>query len=188
MYMIVEWPGRKPLQVMTTPEQHAFWKWFLDEKAHRIEILKKYTRQSQDWNADFTPSSLRPLMRWFIRVASSAYADRIKAGQAPEDAARWDGTWLRSNYDPSPLTISIAFDIAIYLGEMIIRTEPGAQWVHCVRPKNSAYYGQPCLKGVRPWLWSPMPSCVGLAGRIISDQVDEGALDEIYASMAKNAQ
>lgn len=182
MYKIVEWPGGKALQKLSGPEQRAFWDWFISVKDHRVRTLEEYVCEDRPWMADFEPDSLLALCDWFGKIAESEYSERVGRAIPAEDAATWEGTWLRNRYKPSVKTLSIAFDIAIYLGDVIIRHLPNTRWVHCTRPKRYVHYGQPCIEGLRISPWSPMFVCVGLAGRILARDWSEDALVEIYRS------
>lgn len=112
----------------TKDELKLYGIWFKENKDNRIKHLIetiKATSSFEDWNADFTPNSLKELGRWFyenletVKLTEEQYLN--KRLQIP-DYIQID------DWDLSIKTRSIIVDIGFYFGEVFIHTHKGLEW------------------------------------------------------------
>ena len=127
-----EWPKK---------EVRAFGKWFMENRYHRIDVLRDHVRRDPDfanWEADYSPESLKPLSHWFeknITTEPMPEEEIIKWTEILKDKGS-AATWRISKESET-----LIFDTSIYFGEIILR-QFGLEWEQYINTtRNNIEYG-----------------------------------------------
>ena len=148
-YMLIQPPmDLLTFHEKTKPELKRYYEWFMGEIPGRIRVLETFVREDpfySNWSADYSRESLIGLGEWFvgqigIRSAGRDEVETIrKSLKFPVDIPDWD---------LDPKTISLCFDIGMYLGEVILRNKESAHWGVYLARKRDVNYGQPAVIGL----------------------------------------
>ncbi|MFO7697602.1 MAG: hypothetical protein R6X16_10670 [Anaerolineae bacterium] len=146
-YNEIELPFYGSVVDLSLAEARRYASWYHEQTPVRIAILEAAVRSTpgyEDWRADGTPDSLRVLGKWFSeRVERRELTEqeianaRIKAG---ERFAACVETWVLTRR-----TLSLAYDIGMYLGAVMVRAMPHLRWTLVEKGKRNADYHQPVL-------------------------------------------
>ncbi len=180
-YSLVQPPFTLKFREMTKDQLQEYARWFHDSIPERINaltsaILTTYT--FCDWQPNLTPDSLKPLGDWFAQVVEL----RKRSAEEIEDV-RAKLTFL---IDVPPIeltnrTFSIAFDIGMYFGSVVVTNVQGARWDVDVKHKRSADYGQPIIiTGLGNPSLNPIRIAVTLAYGLADGTRTGGRLREVY--------
>jgi hypothetical protein len=130
---------------MSKKELRDYYNWFQKAIPERIDELDSAVRSSdgfEDWRSGYTPSSLNPLGNWFATQVQ--YRPRTEE-EMQEIAIQ--SPFPRSNQVMTNRTISLAMDIAMYFGQVLLRNHPSLRWEQPFGSKKYIDYGQPVLAG-----------------------------------------
>ncbi len=132
-----------------TPKQAGeYFKWFKSEIPYRLELLWEYIQGDfpEIRIGNFSPESLVLLWKWFEtkieQVPMSGKEIEYQVAKYPqwiEDEIRKESTKY------TDITLSLALDIAIYLGEMIVKNYPYLYWGYRTKPKNEFSANRPVI-------------------------------------------
>lgn len=102
------------------------------------------TSEFSEWEANFREDSLPRLADW-LHIALEATDTSGKKWRAPiplhlcnQNPPLWDLT------DASR---EIIVAVGMYYGEIMVRQNPGVSWMHFLKSKSMADYGQPVISG-----------------------------------------
>lgn len=147
-YPLVAPPVAQPLSELPRKELLAYARWFLESIPARVDALRQVVRATpgrEAWSADSSVESLAPLGLWFetqveVRPRSPEELAEIRAGlRFPVDVSENTLTYR---------TLSIAFDIGMYFGLVILKNVPGTSWKQEFRGKKSNVdYGHVVIRG-----------------------------------------
>ena len=146
-YEIIQPPFTLKFREMPKPDLRAYNHWFFGVMPGRITGLEEEVRRSPaqaQWRADFTPDSLETLGQWFegqveVRTKTEQETEDLKAKLTfPIDVA---GEQLTNR------TFSLAMDIGMYFGQVILKNLSGTKWDQPLRNDKFADYGQPVIMG-----------------------------------------
>ncbi len=120
------------LRQASKKEAEACFEWFIQVKDERIKVLEKAVQTTpgfKSWRADYTPNSLSLLSKWFNSVVASRpmTPEEIKEEENKllpqfKDIIQIDTKTLSSQ------TVSICFDVGIYVGECLKNKLSHLQW------------------------------------------------------------
>ena len=142
-----------------TPKQaKEYFKWYMEEIPHRLTLLWNYIYQDcpEIKAFDFSPEQLIPIWEWYeskikqVLMTDKEIEDEVK--QFPE----WLESHIRKNTKKfTDETLSLALDISIYLGEVVIRHYPHLRWDYRIRPKRDFSVYRPVIDGLncKKTLW-----------------------------------
>lgn len=178
MYPLIKTPifSTKDFIDFTKDEAKEYFQWFLSTKDERIKILEAHAQLLYpQWKADHTKFSLIELYQWFKgQIAYRAMSDEEK--QAIK--VQLSTTPLLANVIPIPeatftdTTVTICFDVGIYLGQTLIRHDESLTWTYVMKPSRYIYFAQPVIakKEVRVHL-NPRAVIEVLAGKILDNDI-----------------
>jgi hypothetical protein len=181
-YSNIQPPFTLEFREMAKEDVKAFGNWFLDIMPSRLAILAaavQETRGFKKWKPDRTPASLGALGKWFAQQVETepSTAEEIEEIRRnlvfpidiPED-------------DLTIRTFSLAMDIGMYLGEVVVSNVPGAKWQQLrTGTKNDADYGYVLIvmpKALLPM--NPVSLAVTLAYGVARGRRGADALAELY--------
>ncbi|RYG90066.1 hypothetical protein EU803_15755 [Loktanella sp. IMCC34160] len=114
---------------MSKQELIEYRSWFEASLPPRLGLLKELVRSSRkyrNWVPDFSPSSIGELSEW------------------SQETLELEGP----RGEESPTEISILMDIAMYMGESLVRASPSIKWEHNIRcPRNDVDFGAMVING-----------------------------------------
>lgn len=142
-----------------TPKQaKEYFLWYTSEIPNRTALLWEYIKQERPETEpfDYSPESLLPLWEWYEtkieRVPMSKKEIEYQVTQYP----KWIENEIRKEVimKYTDETLSLALDISIYLGEMVLKNYPNLYWGYRTKPKNEFSANRPVilkLAGKRPY-------------------------------------
>lgn len=145
-YDILIPPLNKPVHQLSETEAQAFFDWYMEQLDERTAYLRQYTGLA----LDYSPESLVPLWKWFLRRAEieNTPAERLnelkkeKAGHPLADTVLKD-----SARQLSLETEYIIRDIGMYWGQVFVKNHPSIHWGFYTRPKRDMFVNRPLLLG-----------------------------------------
>ena len=182
-YEDIQLPFVTPVHELGKAEARQYAAWYHEQVSVRTAMLERAMRSTsgfEDWRADETPESLRALGEWFagqvaLRPKSREEIDKERA----EAGERWADTVEKHTL--TYRTMSIAYDIGMYLGAVMVRALPQLAWKLIETGRRNVDYHQPVL--VSPGKIVPMNpvALVRVAAWGISRKSrDEESLYELY--------
>jgi hypothetical protein len=160
-YQIIQPPFTLRFSEMQKRDLQAYRLWLQDVLHRRIAELTsavKATPGHEDWEPDETPGSLDALGRWFESQVET---------QKEELTVR---SW------------SLAMDIGLYFGRVILRNVGGTWWEQPLDNKKVADYGQPVIMGCGSVPLNPVRVLLGIAYVVSANQ--PARLGELYETWA----
>lgn len=129
-----------------------YFSWYQGEIPGRIAMLWGYMKRERPETEpfDYSPESLIPLWDWYEtkikQVPKSQKEIDYEVSRYPE--------WMEENVRKITMkftdeTLSLALDISIYLGEVVIRNYPNLRWGHFTRPKREISANRPVILGLK---------------------------------------
>jgi hypothetical protein len=179
-YEIIQPPFGKNLRDMSKIELKQYFQWFVDILPRRIDGLADAVHETpgfESWQADLAPSSLSQLGDWFAlqvetRRRSEAEMEEMKGKQAfPIEA---------SNNELTNKTFSLAMDIGMYFGQVLLTNHPSLKWSQDISDKKFVDYGQPLLVGFGSVPLNPVGIVVVLAYGLVSGKRTGDRLRQLY--------
>ncbi len=144
--------------------------------------LVKGTEGFEEWQADLTPMSLDRLGEWF--------ATQVEGRNRSEDEIQLIKQKLAfpveiPAQELTTLSLSKAFDVGIYLAEVLISEFPTLKWTKFTKNKRYIDYGQPVLIGFKSTAMNPIRIVVVLAYGLIDKKQNGSRLRQIYDQWAR---
>ena len=134
---------------MSQRDLKEYSRWFHEVAPQRIAELAEAVKQSvgyEHWFPNYTPDSLDGLSRWLATQVST----RSKTeDESRESVERLPHPEYESNQQLTDRSISLAFDIGMFLSEVLLRNHPSLKWGQLFGSRKSIDYGQPVLLGFR---------------------------------------
>ena len=145
-YNLIQPPFSLRFDEMSKTELVSYNTWFhriLPERTLELTNAIRSTDQYTHWTATFTPDSLRVSGEWFegqvgTRPRTSEEASSIKP------IFRTDPS---TDTELDNRTFSLAVDIGMYFGQVVLLNIPGTSWAQPLNNKKFADYGQPVIMG-----------------------------------------
>ena len=136
-----------------TPKQaKEYFLWYTSEISNRIALLWEYMKQEcpEAKPFDYSSKSLISLWEW--------YETKIKQVPKSKEEIEYEVSiypkWLEEEIRKITMkftdeTLSLALDIATYLGEVVVKNHPYLYWGHYSRPKNEVAVNRPVILGLK---------------------------------------
>ncbi len=109
----------------------AYKKWFLNIKDERIIELALEIQRTSDysgWSADHTIESIASLSAWFPKVIGSRRPTSAEKAWILQNVPHGPGRNMSLKYQLNEKTLSLCFDVGIYIGETVIKHNPTLKW------------------------------------------------------------
>lgn len=162
-YSIIQAPFDLKFREMSKKDLLAYRDWFhsvMPERTAEMAKAVKGTPGFEKWNPHFTPDSLGPLGNWFRREVETRKRTDLEMG---EIKSRLAFPMDVPNEQLTNKTFSLAMDIGMYFGQVIIKNLPGTRWDQPVKNPKFADYGQPVIMGFGTVPLNPVRIAVTLA-------------------------
>ena len=135
-----------------TPKQaKEYFKWYMEEIPHRLTLLWNYIHQDypEIKEFDYSPESLIPIWEWYetkikqVPMTAKEIESRVRV------FPKYLESEIRKNTQKyTGETLSLALDISIYLGEVIIKNYPHPRWNYRTKPKREISVYRPVIDGL----------------------------------------
>lgn len=113
--------------------------WFFNNKSERISILK--TAVSSQYQCDFFDYSCDSLILLAKWLNSNFEKVPLTTSQLEEKRAKTASYIDIEDWRLSDASLSMIFDVGIFLGEMMINNHQGLKWQQYLKNKNNNDYG-----------------------------------------------
>ncbi len=146
-YEIIQPPFTLRFREMSKQELRAYFAWFLDSIRSRVQILERAVRSTpgyEGWKADYSPESLGPLGDWFTAQVESRPLTEREIAEIRSEQRFPVGV---PESDLTNRTFSLAMDIAMYLGQMIVNDHPSLAWKQPIGGKRTPDHGEAVIAG-----------------------------------------
>lgn len=160
---------------------------FLREVPDRLAMLYALVHETPgflDWVMDFTPDSLLKLNEWYFTQIET---EKRTEDEIAEIKSKQPFDHHTLDYDLTVRTLSVACDVGIYLGQVMLNSHPALRWEHWVKDKRFIDYGQPTImafKGGVPM--NPVHIARVLAYGIAAGKRDGQRLRAIFEHWSRN--
>lgn len=133
---------------LTSKQAKEYFEWFKSEIPNRIAMLweriKKDIPEVQPF--DDSPESLISLWEWYETKIEQVPMSEAEIAYQVSKYPKWMEEEIRKiTRKYTDETLSLALDIAIYLGEMVVKNYPYLYWGHYARPKNEVAVNRPVI-------------------------------------------
>jgi hypothetical protein len=182
-YRIIEPPFPLEFRERSKRELEAYRAWFHQVIAERIGELTRAvvsTPGYESWEPNVTPESLEALDRWFERQVETR---RKTAEEIEETRAKLTFPIDIPEEELTDRTFSLAMDLGMYFGLVILKNLPGTRWDQPLKNKKFDDYGQPVIMGFGAVPLNPVTIAVTMAYGISRGK--PGRLCELYNIWAK---
>lgn len=135
-----------------TPKQaKEYFLWYMNEIPNRIALLWEYMKQEHPETEpfDYSPESLISLWEWYetkieqVPMTAKEIEARVKIFPQHLESE------IRKNKNKfTDETLSLALDISIYLGEVVVKNHPHLRWNYRTRPKREFSVYRPVIDGL----------------------------------------
>jgi hypothetical protein len=148
------------------------------------ELTRAVTSTSgfEDWKPDLRPDSLGPLGEWFLGEVETRKRTTEELGEIKDRASFPIDV---PDEELTNQTFSLAMDIGMYLGRVVLENVPGTSWDQPVKSPKLVDHGQPVIKGAGKVPLNPVRITVTLAYGLAAKKETGGGLRTIYDIWSK---
>ena len=162
-YSIIQPPFELKFRELPRKDLVAYRDWFHRVMPERLAELTKAVKSSpgfEDWKPNLTPASLGPLGEWFFRDVETRKRTETELREIQDRLTfpiEVPGEELTNR------TFSLAMDIGMYLGQVVLESVPGTRWDQPLKNPRFADHGQPVIVGAGKLSLNPVRIAVTLA-------------------------
>ena len=135
-----------------TPKQaKKYFLWYTSEIPNRITLLWEHMKKDRPEaeRFDYSPESLIPLWEWYETKIQQVPMTAKEIEYAVRKFPKYLESEIRKNTDKfTDETLSLALDISIYLGEVVVKNYPHLRWNYRTRPKREISTYRPVIDGL----------------------------------------
>lgn len=135
-----------------TPKQaKEYFLWYTSEIPNRIALLWEYMKQERPEAEpfDYSPKSLLPLWEWYEQKIEQVPMTAEEIERRVRVFPKYLESEIRKNTKKfTDETLSLALDISIYLGEVVVKNYPHLRWNYRTRPKREISTYRPVIDGL----------------------------------------
>jgi len=157
-----------------------FYEGFMENLPYSLdELFGKIWRTPgfSEWETSFREESLLQLADW-LQISLERVPLSVGAENAPnQQSLLWDFT------DASR---EIIVATGMYYGEVMVRQNPGVSWIHFLKGKSMADYGQPVIGGAVQRIINPVRVVTSFAFGVMDGSESRNGLLSAYEFWKKN--
>ncbi len=135
-----------------TPKQaKEYFLWYTSEIPNRIALLWEYMKHEcpETEPFDYSPESLLPLWEWYEQKIEQVPMTAEEIERQVRVFPKYLESEIRKNTKKfTDETLSLALDISIYLGEVVVKNYPHLRWNYRTRPKREISTYRPVIDGL----------------------------------------
>lgn len=187
-YQVIRPPQLVNFREMDGKQSREYFNWFISQIPIRVTELKKYvqsTLEYERWEADLTPESLDILGKWFYEHIETRQRNREEIETIFANSPDWFRNIQIPDYDLSKITVSISFDVGVYLSQVITTNVQGLRWEIVTKPKKDINFHQPVLTNGGYLVFNPVGIVLTYAYGIVQGTKGPNRLRELYEIWAK---
>jgi len=146
-YEIIDPPFSLVFKELSRKELRGYFDWFLAVIPERIQILADAVRATpgyEHWSPEYSPASLEGLGEWFSNQIQTRLRTEVEMEMI---RSRSKHASYFSADELTDTTISLAFDLAMYIAQVFLKNHPSLRWSQELGSKRNVFYGQPVLIG-----------------------------------------
>jgi hypothetical protein len=168
-----------------TDEIAKYYEWFLSIKSSRVNLLCNYLFK-KDPEECFTETNLAVIECFLQNSVSVDFKPKAQQAQERNQIANNLRPHVKiDDYIFDSKTISICYDIGIFMGELIIRIDDKIHW-RLERDDDFADYGQPVLaKNGCALQINPFRVAKNAAAKIYEDRYEDGQMFSFFNAWKK---
>lgn len=138
-----------PFEEMKKKQAEQYYRWYVETLDERVGRLQKHIMETGNTLVlDRTPESLIGLWEWFEpRIELCQKTDLELEDEAERFSERMRYHVMENSKKLSAETVTIAWDIAAYFGEVVIVNNPQIRWGYLSKPKKLHGVNRPRLLG-----------------------------------------
>ena len=173
----------KSFRDMNQQELQALYNWYVSVIPKRIQVLTeavKGTSGYESWEPDFSPDSLELLGRWFAHTIKTRNRTREEKKEIYANAPEWFKHVKVSDETLTTQTLSLAFDIGMYVGQVFLKNNPRLRWFHELRRKDDIHYGYPVIAGFIKEICFNPTHMLRVYARKLMDKENKSTLKDLY--------
>ena len=179
IYDFVNPPSSLDFTNMAKPEIKEYYRWVLENIPTRVCLLEEFINTYygyENWKADYSIDSLNLLRKWFnFQVEFREMTE--------QEIAQIKSTLLfEISFDtelPTNRALSIAYDIGMYYGNLLIKNNPTLNWNIYFGSKKSVDYGHPQIFGFGKITFNPI-RMLNTQLYILKDEPNDNCLIDLY--------
>ena len=179
-YTIIQPPLTLKFREMSKSELNDYFGWFLEVLPQRIKELASAVEESEpfeNWHPDLAPTSLMSLGDWFVTQIQL----RQRTGEEVQHImSRVPYPIEIRNQELTDRTVSLAVDIGMYFGQVLIRNHPSLRWTQPLNDKRFADFGHAVLVNFGAVPLNPVRTAVTFAYGIADGRQTGNRLRELY--------
>lgn len=136
---------------LTSKQAKEYFLWYTSEIPNRIALLWEYMKQERPETEpfDYSPESLLPLWEWYEQKIEQVPMTAEEIERRVRVFPKYLESEIRKNTKKfTDETLSLALDISIYLGEVVVKNYPHLRWNYRTRPKREISTYRPVIDGL----------------------------------------
>lgn len=136
---------------LTARQAKEYFQWYMGEIPHRLTLLWNYIRQDypEIKPFDYSPESLNLIWEWYEAKIQQVAMTTEEIESRVRIFPKYLESEIRKNTKKfTDETLSLALDISIYLGEVIVKNYPHLRWSYRTRPKREISVYRPVIDGL----------------------------------------
>lgn len=188
-YEVVKTKSDEEFVQMSLEEAKEYYSWYLKQIETRLPRFIQYVKSFagfEDWEAVFSPESLKALGRWLaqnIETRKHTQEELLELYNSFWEISRKTypdlDTWLKKmhidDWTLNDKSFSYCLDISLYFAKVLLRAHPSLKWrLERRGPKRNIYRNRPVLEGfIKKDVFAPLHmmtvQAFGLADRTFSE-------------------
>lgn len=164
-------------------ELKQYEEWFSSNKNERLKQLIEAVKTSkgfENWEADFTPTSLKELGSWIKRNLNT---EKISEEVYKQKRLSVPDYININDWDMTNETYSKLIDVGIYFGEVFIKNQTGLKWEQFFsKIKNDSDHGHMVIKGFGKDRLNPLRVAYIIGSKMIDNKSDEESIYKSYVT------
>lgn len=188
-YKIITFPFSGNVNGLSKDGAIQFFNWYLQQIPIRITQLSEFiikTPGYDKWIPDNSSDSLIPLGQWFSQKISTRDRTPFEIHEINSKLGKFQGLIPIARLVLSQESYSLAFDLGMYLSQVLIKNVPGLHWELVTKPKNDAFYNHPVLKLTGKMMCDPVHLSIIYAGGLNDGTYKPIGLKELYEIWKKD--
>lgn len=149
-YSLINLPAPISLDVdlrkLPKPLLKEYFSWHMNVMEERLKILERAIQTSkgyEDWTSTYEVESLKRLGKWFVEQIYIIPKSRKLVEYERE--VRREMRIEPIHWDFTEETISVCFDVGLYLSNTLTKHLPHLKWIQPLRSLNTPSYGEPII-------------------------------------------
>ncbi|MCO5249782.1 MAG: hypothetical protein M9887_12635 [Chitinophagales bacterium] len=162
-------------------ELRQYEEWFEINKNQRLNQLVESVKASkgfENWDADFTPISLKELGAW---MTQNIKTEKISEEIYKQKRLNVPDYINMNDWDMTNETYSKLIDVGIYFGEVFIKNHSNLKWEQFFsKIKNDSDHGHMVIKGFGKDRLNPLRIVYIIGSKMADNKSDEGDIYKSY--------